>query len=201
MGHIGTTIRAAGIAAALFTLAGCGVSPTSPVVGPDGGASRASPEAAISRPTPAQDLGGIVLNPMLAPPELRGPRTVEKTSRVHGKSGLVIELANVTLRVPKNAFPGMATIKVTIPDPAKPECHLTITPASKNHFKAPVVLEFAAADAPDVRAMTIFWFDESQGMWVPIPTTVDAAGKRLSAELQHFSIYKAGSEAIQKSGW
>ncbi|MEO5617005.1 MAG: hypothetical protein ABIS67_04485 [Candidatus Eisenbacteria bacterium] len=201
MNHIRSRFRAAGIVATLVALTGCGMSPSSPVVGPDGGASSQSAEAATSGIAPMADLGVIVVNPMLAPPELSGPSTVEMSSLVNSKSGHVIELANVTLRIPKNAFPGAATVTVMIPDPAKPECHLSITPGNKNPFKLPVVLEFTAADAQDVRTMMIYWFDESQGLWVPIPTTVDAAGKRLSAEISHFSIYKASSEAIQKSGW
>ena len=185
----------------LITLGGCGMSPTAPSPEPPGGASNSSQQALISRPAAAADWATQALDPLMAPPERVGPHTVELNANVNGKNSSVLELAKVTLRVPKNAFQGSARINVTIPDPAKNECHLTITPASKNKFKTPVILEFSPGPGQDVRTMTIYWYDEAQAMWVPIPTTVDAAGQRLSAELSHFSDYKAVCEVVKKSGW
>jgi hypothetical protein len=199
MSRNGSRLRRTAIAAALLAVVGCATSPTAPHDAADLGTPPASPAASLAAPAAAP---GVMANNVLrVPPLAMSAQSLETSARVNGKSGRSFELGNVTVRVPKNAFPGSASIKVSIPDPAKPECHLTITPASKNNFKEPVELEFNAPDGQDLRTMVILWYDETQKMWVPIPTTVDFAGNRLTAQLQHFSYYKAAPEVVRKSGW
>lgn len=199
MSRTGSKLRRTAFAAALFAVVGCATSPTAPHDAADLGTSPASPAASLSAPAPAP--GVMTNNTLRVPPLAMNAQSLETSAKVNGTFGRSFEVGNVTVRVPKNAFPGSASIKVSIPDPAKPECHLTITPASKNRFREPVELEFNAADGQDLRTMTILWYDEALKIWLPIPTTVDFEGNRLTAQLPHFSYYKAAPEVVRKSGW
>ena len=79
--------------------------------------------------------------------------------------------------------------------------HLEITPASKNHFANPVRLQFDLPPNADPRVMVIYWYDETNGAWVTIPTTYDPATRKVWSDLPHFSMYKADCEVQGRAGW
>ena len=197
MRHIQSSIIRTAVVAGILVLSGCGASPMAPEAVTPSGPGPATAMAA----SPAVVAGLSVKNPVPIPPAIVGPLTLRTTVKVNGNFGGVVSLARVTVRVPAGAFPGAGNITVTIPDPAKSECQLSISPASKNHFTVPVVLEFDVTNSPEPRGMVVLWLDESANRWVPISCVADAGSKRLSAELEHFSTYKADTELVRKSAW
>jgi uncharacterized repeat protein (TIGR01451 family) len=42
-------------------------------------------------------------------------------------------------------------------------------------------------------ALSLFWFDETAGRWMPLPTAHAAGARTLSAEVDHFSVYTIGN--------
>src|SRR5262249_34288477 len=121
---------------------------------------------------------------------------------IDGDKGGTYQLKNVSLVLPPQCFSGSAQIQVTIPDSAKLEVHLEITPATKNHFDVPVRLEFdARAAGKDPRMMVIRWRDPADNSWVDIPTTMDPVSGKVWADLPHFSDYECVSEVQGRAGW
>lgn len=195
------TILAAVTALGLLTVNGCGELPTAPR-SPDPGAVAAGPAA--SGGLVASD-GGIdvtqpVQDPLPAQPVL-GPE-LETSAGLVGEVGGSVQLKDVAIVVPPDAFQGAAQIAVTIPDSAKLEVHLEITPASKNHFDVPVRLVFdAKAAGKDPRMMVIRWRNPADNSWVDIPTTMDPVSGKVWADLAHFSEYECVSEVQGRAGW
>jgi hypothetical protein len=191
------SLAASALAALVLAVVGCGTMPTAPVL--DTGAVASSSQSSKA-PAPHAILGrGVIVQ--LPPVEDPIGAVVQGVTTIAGDVGGSIEVAKVTVRVPKDAITGDAVIKVTVPDSTKLECRLEISPAEKNHFDVPVTLEFDAKSVPDVRIMTVYWFDEDSKQWVPIPCIVDPVNRKISAELPHFSKYKADSELQGKAGW
>ncbi len=193
-------ILGAGLIAALLAVTGCGMSPTAPAVGPEAAPERPATGMA-SRPAPASDLATADRERLLAPPASGGPLEISRVVKLHGKLGGVISLAGVTLVVPKDAYPGMATITLTLPDPSRPECRIAISPPDKARLRKDLLLTFDAASAPEVRGMTIFAYDPSVRRWEPVPSEVNVSGKQLLAEVQTFTAYKADTEVVRRSAW
>lgn len=79
---------------------------------------------------------------------IRGPVVIEpltSTKRIYGAIGGTVSVGSFTVVVPPMAVSGMATVKVTQPDPTKPYVSLEISPASANKFRVPVFLVANAA--------------------------------------------------------
>ncbi len=204
MQRIGNRILAGALVAWLLALVSCGSLPTAPMTGPAPGAASGVASGAATDDTAGPGLIGVierVIAPIKALPRPIGEDGLEVSQPVSGGTATTIEIADVMVHVPAGAIQGNAEIKVTIPDSTKLECRLDIYPPEKNGFDVPVKLEFNLSPGQDPRLMTVFWFDEVNGGWVAIPTTVDAASRRVSAELPHFSIYKADLEVQGRAGW
>lgn len=208
MRKIGNRILGAALAAWLVALLGCGTAPTAPQLNSSGGVPAMEGKAGAGHDgligdllEPLEPLAGELLQPIKAVPRLIGEEGLELLQPVVGSTGGTIEVADVTVKVPPDAFQGSAEIKVTVPDSTKLECHLEIYPASKNNFANPVRLEFDVKDGRDVRVMVVYWLDEATGAWVPLTSTIDRETGKVWAELPHFSIYKADSEVQGRAGW
>ena len=190
-------ILAAVTALGLLTVNGCGEMPTAPRLEPRG----VSAGPAVSGGLTAAQGGTDVAVPIASPAPVIAPE-LETSAGLVGEVGGSILLKDVALIVPKDAFSGVAQIQVTIPDSAKLEVHLEITPASKNHFDVPARLVFdAKAAGKDPRTMVIRWRDPAENRWVDIPTTVDPKTGLVSADLAHFSEYECVSEVQGRAGW
>jgi hypothetical protein len=195
--------------AAVLLLAqlGCGGLPTAPILERS---TRPAPDPIANSsgrtPQPPPAPGGLTEEIGLPLPIEVGPVVVEeseidKTVNVNGGTGGRIDVGTVGVQVPRNAFQGQALIKLTVPDPSRLECWLEISPASKNHFDVPVQLQFDASSVPDVRVMTVYWYDEEWREWVPIVCDVNKDTKKITADLPHFSHYKVDSEVQGRAGW
>jgi hypothetical protein len=187
------------MALGLLTVNGCGQLPTAPRLDASGGAAGSAVSGGL-----VADPGGIDVGPPAGgsgvPPA--GSPSLEATTGVIGEMGGSVQLKDVSVIVPKNAFPGAATIQVTKPDSTRREVHLEITPASKNHFDVPVRLEFdVAGSGEDPRMMVIRWHDMAENQWVDIPTTTDPVTGKVWADLAHFSEYRCVNEVKGRAGW
>jgi len=188
-----------GLVMGMVVLAGCGHAPTAPVIENSGAATlrEAPSHGAISQER--QDPSVALDNPVLSRPQTAGPQAIATSVQIHGKDGGDVTLAGVTVHVPANAFKGNATLTLTIPDAARPECELAVSPPSKDKFSVPAMISFNAAAIADVRAMVVYEFDAGEGMWMPLPCSVNAQGKVLAAQIFHGSKYKADTEAVRRS--
>ena len=199
--RIGFPVLAGVLAVGLF---GCGHAPTAPLV--DSPSALAKPGASSASLAPAP--GPIGLPPTdpgsAGPSDAPDPPTatqVNSTTTVNGAAGRALALAHVQLIVPKHAYRGRADISITEPDPNRLEAHLAITPAEKNHFAQPVTIVFDAAGCgEDCRLMQIQWFDTQHNAWVAIESSIDVANGTISAQLMHFSKYRAVCE-VKRVGW
>ena len=176
-------------------LSGCGQTPTSPLAdAPPALAATGAAGAAMGQGRGQIDVAAVPADPP-------GPRGVTESANVDGALGVSMGLASITVDVPGHAFAGRADITMTVPDSAQLEVQLTISPSGKNHFDHPVTLGFDARRlGRDCRTLQIEWFDPAQDAWVVIPSTVDRARGTISAQLWHFSRYRASSE-IRRAGW
>ena len=188
-------ILASAMALGLIATMGCGHAPMAPQVDTQGTTVEGGGMAAKIG---AESSG---LQPPYYAPEPVEPTSSEHAVQVQGAKGAKIKVDNVTVNIPKLAFLGKADIIVT-PDPAKLQVKLDIRPASKNHFNKPVVLEFdTRACGEDMRYMQILWFDAEINEWVQIPSVADPVAGTVTAQLSHFSEYKAECGVKKRSGW
>ncbi len=200
--RIGVPVLAGVLAIGLF---GCGHAPTAPML--DASTSAVTKSGAVASslaPTPGP-VGQPGTDPGMTGPSdvIDAPTAISMQSMtsVNGMAGRSLSLGHVRLIVPNHSYRGKADISISEPDPSRLEVHLAITPASKNHFSQPITLIFDAAGCgEDCRLMQIQWFDPAQNLWVPIESSVDIAAGTISAQLPHFSKYRAVCEA-KRVGW
>lgn len=205
--QIRSRLLAGTLAAWLLAVNGCGTVPTAPQIDPGGAPAGSSMKGgaaggamAESRGDPASLVPRDILPPKLEPPILEP--ALETTETIAGTIGGTLSVDAVQLDIPKDAIDGSADVTLRVSQDNPLEVQLEISPADKNHFDTPVKLQFDVSAAQiDPRVMVIFWFDPSTNLWVPVPTTVDAAHATLSADLPHFSRYKAASEVEGRAGW
>jgi hypothetical protein len=73
--------------------------------------------------------------------------------------------------------------------------------AAVHQFDAPLTISVGYTpeqlDAVGISegSLTIYWFDEQQRRWIPLPTDVDRTNQIASAEVNHFSFYSLGNGA------
>lgn len=194
-----TNLLTSAMALGLVALYGCGRTPTSPLLDSN---AVGQPDVSHAAVSPARDVPApSALQPPFIAPVIEPGRS-ETSVTVNGQKGATIRVGRATVNIPKHAFTGKAQVTVTIPDASTMEVHLQISPAWKNDFAQPVALEFDTNECgSDPRYMQILWFDPSENGWVEIPCVVDAAARKVSAKLGHFSEYKAVCGLKQRSGW
>ena len=199
MGLRSRRILATVAALGLLAVNGCGELPMAPRLDPATTAAGPAASGGLIATDGGADVAVPVGNP--APQPVASPG-LEISAGVVGEMGGSVQLKDVSVVVPPDAFKGAAQIALTIPDSAKLEVHLEITPATKNHFDVPVRLVFDAAGAgKDPRMMVIRWFDPADNRWVDIPTTTDPVSGKVWADLAHFSEYECVSEVQGRAGW
>jgi hypothetical protein len=113
---------------------------------------------------------------------------------VDGAVGGVVSVGGITLNFPPGAFEGTRTITVVGANSSFKEC-LLFPEGLK--FSQPVqlsmVLKGLKGDGPDA---SIFWWNPADGSWVDLHGTWDAKAHTVTANLQHFSVYRGG-----RAGW
>jgi len=199
--------RIAGVVAMLLLAVGCSSLPTQPML-PRGAGSTLGAGGANGSLTGLLGTDGhgeddlLPQLPVLYPiGTVLDSLGVGELVPIKGKDGGELDLWGVTLRIPANAISGDATLTMTMLDASKQECQFELNPAYLNHFNSPVTLQFDVSSAPDLRVLSVYWWDPANNDWVAIPSTIDSNAKTISAQLQHFSKYKVDSELLGKAGW
>jgi len=129
------------------------------------------------------------------------PGATSGSKLINGLLGGTVQVGRFTLVVPPLAFSGQATISINVPDPTQMKVQLSISPASANNFRLPVVLisNVSGANVPLISTLETVWFDELAGVWRPVAgSSVNVLGLTVYAPLYHFSTYGVHDG---KAGW
>jgi hypothetical protein len=170
--------------AVLLAAAGCSNLPTSPVA-----------------PSPSTPAGSGGSSEILGLDGLLGSTSSTTTTKTVGLLGGTISAGDFTLVVPPLALSRTSTITVTQPDPASPVVELSISPASANGFRIPVILAANASkmERSLLSVACISYYNPTTGKWEPMSSMVSVASLTVSAPLSHFSTYRVSSGG--KAGW
>ena len=123
------------------------------------------------------------------------------TRAIDGALGGVVSAGRFTVIVPPGAFLGTGHVTISVPDPNRLECEMSIDPAERNGFSIPVTLSVNAVGAVTANpfSLCLGWWDPVQRKWVPVSGSAeDNLTLRLSAPLYHFSKYGCFDS---KAGW
>ncbi len=124
------------------------------------------------------------------------------TRRIVGLIGGTVRAGDFTVVFPPGAISGTASVTVSQPDAARPVVELSITPASANRFRLPVLLVANAKsmDRSLLAAAYISYFNPATGRWERVAnSSVSIENLTVSAPLWHFSKYRV--ESGGKAGW
>lgn len=172
--------------AVLLAAAGCSNLPTSPMA--------SNPSAPVTTGGSQQLLGlgdGLI-----------GSNSTTEATKTMTVLGGTLSAGDFTLVVPPLALRQTATITVRQPDPSKPVVELSISPATANGFRIPVLLAGNASkmDRSLVSVACISYWNPTTSAWEPVSgSTVSVATLTVSAPLSHFSTYRV--ESGGKAGW
>lgn len=185
-----SSIRFIAVAVLLALLSSCSRLPTEPAGSPG------TPGAANTAAT--QGVGSAVTPGDAAPANL--VVSAQLSTTVWGLLGGTVKAGDFTVIIPPGAISGVATVTVLQPDVTQKQVQLSISPASANHFRLPVLLVADCHDiAPALLSLqTIYWLNPQTQKWEAVPgARVDLLGLTVQAPLWHFSTYKVGGRA----GW
>ena len=129
------------------------------------------------------------------------PGVTTKTTVV-GILGGVVAVGDFVVVIPPTALTRTSTITVQQLDLLHPIVHLTISPASANGFRLPVLLVANAnrMDRKLLSAACISYYNPATGNWDDLSgSAVSVAGLTVTAPLWHFSTYRVSSGG--KAGW
>jgi hypothetical protein len=169
------------LAAALLALSGCGQLPTAPAVP---SIPESSQPSYASAPAPEIEAGA------------RSSRTIV------GLLSGTLSAGDFTVIIPPAAFSGKATVTVHQPDLSIPVVDLSITPASANRFRLPVLLigKASRVQRPLLSLAYISYYNEATARWERVPgSTVNILNLTVQAPLWHFSKYRI--ELQGRAGW
>ena len=187
----GTTRRlliAAVALAALLVSFGCSTAPTSP------GSESGQGPSPSSLTTDATDDAS-------PPSPAVMPTGVSTTREINGLLGGTVRAGNFSVVFPPAAFVGKAMVTVRQADVTKLVVDLDISPATKNHFLAPVLLVADCKDkVPPTLLSTAFisWWNPATSTWDRVSgSSVSVLNLTVQAPLWHFSSYRVDG----KAGW
>jgi len=159
-------------------------------------------------------LGGALPDSLVWVRVLAPQPTGSQTFHVVAASGGGFTFGRVHLVIPPGALAGDADVTIAVPDSGTVGCDLQISPPGLDHFARPVTLTFDCTRTtlsqllghlvgplgrPSARAdggllgrsgLGVYW--EGPDGWVLVGNTLDVRLVLLSAQLQHFSRYRAG---------
>lgn len=184
---------------------GCSRLPTAPPAGEAlrGGAATAGGEILPVDPLPPSPIPIEPWDPAFPYPEPLPPVEVPDSMKVEPVDALGgdIKVGPVEVVVPAGAIPGEALVRVVIPDDDHLLCHLDIFPEAMNGFAEPVTVTFDVSRQPKPHKLGVFWLNEERNVWVQIGADLSPDGTRLSARLEHFSVYKVAPANQTKASW
>lgn len=204
MAQIKNGLASVALAALLSALLGCGSSLTGPqtasTTDPPPG-NPAPSDSLLSPPILTVNVDGTadfvqVSESEIVTPVLLDPQSA--SAKIDGNAGGKVGCGRFEVVVPPGAFWGSATVTITIPDPTRQLCDLSISPSYDNNFRVPVQLISNVKDCVGVDATTLttYWYDAAGSKWVDMKATTDASSGTVTANLHHFSKYGTG-----KAGW
>ena len=124
----------------------------------------------------------------------------EFSSVIDGRVGGVVQGGNWNLVVPAGAFNGTTRISLVETFGGFPTVDLHMDDAALNQFAVPVVLSFHFGLMSAGRGKSIYWWNESQELWVELPTDALGRGALIQTALDHFSTYSVQPRG-GKAGW
>jgi len=169
------SLRVVALVAGLVVLASCSTVPTAP-----------SPSA---RGGPSPELTGTVAS-VTSTVSLVGSKVID------GRLGGVLRVGKWKVVVPREAYNGIGTITITVPDTTVEQCQLAISPSSLNHFDQEVDLRFRCATLTEADHRYMKWWNPSTSSWLQIKSWTNESDTTRCAPLKHFSTYATG-----KAGW
>jgi hypothetical protein len=99
-----------------------------------------------------------------------------------------------TVTFPANTVAWDGWVTIGIPSGVLVGCDLSISPAALNHFSKPVTLTINCQGTnvtkDNIAGLSIFW--KAPGGWVNVGDDTNPQNLTVSADLQHFSSYRAG---------
>jgi hypothetical protein len=99
-----------------------------------------------------------------------------------------------TVTIPPRAVSANAWVSISVPGSVIVECDLAISPAWLNHFSQPVTLTIDCSGTnvtpENIDGLSIYWGNGNN--WTKVGDEVDPKSLKVSADLQHFSEYRAG---------
>ena len=173
--------------AVLLAVAGCSNMPT-------------APQAAMQQGSTTNSTGGA--SAQVLGLNLGGSSSTTTKSIVVGLLGGVVSVGDFTVVIPPLALTQTATVTVSQPDLAHPIVHLSISPATANHFLVPVslVANVKRLDPALLSVATISYYNPATARWEAVPgVSLSLLNITLTAPLSHFSTY--GVTAGGKAGW
>lgn len=135
--------------------------------------------------------------PLTPPPYEKTAPFVTTSVVIDGSRGGIVKLGKWMVRVPRGAYSGTGTITIVVDSLTASTCDLTISPATLNAFKVPVVLMFKLKTRTEIPFKQLYRWDPAVQGWRPIPTAPDYQQVGVQSPLLHFSRY--GCES--KAGW
>jgi hypothetical protein len=119
---------------------------------------------------------------------------MSQTFSLDASKGGKFKFDRYTLDFPPNAVAGDAQVTISMSSSAIVECDLSISPAELNHFSQPVTLTMdlhgTNATPQNLAGVYIYW--QAPGGWTKVGHKTDPVNFTVSADLQHFSVYRGG---------
>ena len=174
--------------AVLLAAPGCSNMPTKPE-------SSSQSEASLAAP-------GVQQAQAISLPLLDGGGDVTSRSAPMGLLGGTVSVGDFTLIVPPAALTRPAVVTVRQADLAHPIVELSISPASANGFRLPVLLVANARkmDPSLLSVAQISWWNPATQKWEAVSgSSVSVLNVTVSAPLMHFSTYRVSGNG--KAGW
>lgn len=174
--------------AVMLTACGCSNMPTKPE-----GMGQSQAPLAASGAEQVQPIGLPLLN---------GGGNVTTRTVMVGLLGGIVSVGDFTLVIPPAALPQPAAVTVRQADLDHPVVDLTISPASANHFRLPVLLVANARkmDPSLLSIAQISWWNPATQKWEAVSgSSVSVGSLTVTAPLQHFSTYRVSGNG--KAGW
>jgi hypothetical protein len=175
--------------ALLLIAAGCSNLPTKPL------GTNESESSAIATEVASSEVLGL---------NLHSDDSNQATTKrvIVGLLGGIVSAGDFTLVIPPAAITGTVTVTVSQPDLDHPIVNLSISPASANRFRLPVLM-IANAKRMDhslIGIAEINYYNPATGQWERVPgSSVSILNLTVTAPLMHFSTYRVGAGG--KAGW
>jgi hypothetical protein len=159
-----------------------------------------SPRRLADVPDPSSTLGPdgqIWVNPAsggAASLQKAGKGAMSQTFALDASKGGKFKFDRYTVDFPPNAVAADAQVTITVSSSVIVECDLSISPPELNHFSQPVTLtmDLHGTNVTPANLAGVYVYWQAPGGWTRVGHRTDPVNFTVSAELQHFSLYRGG---------